>query len=107
MKPIAWEAEDGAVFWSEIECKEYEERRRKKRNLKSRFYREDGLGIFPEVEEDEDIYRQCWYVYIADEEEVGFVNHLLDTADFMMRGTYIYDDDMEDSGYQRTLRANS
>lgn len=92
MKPIAWEAEDGTVFRSENECKEYEESCRKKRNLKSRFYREDGLRLFPEVEDRDDIYHQCYYIYIANDEEVGFINKLLDT-NFTEHGTYIFDDD--------------
>ena len=92
MKPIAWEAEDGTVFHSENECKKYEESYYKKRNLKSRFYGQDGTRLFPEVEDGESIYQQCWYIYITNDEEISIVNELLGT-NFTESGTYLYDDE--------------
>lgn len=92
MKPVAWEAEDGTVFWRENECKEYEEKCRKKQNLKSRFYRKDGLRLFPEVEDYENMCRECWYAYIANEKEADIANALMSTEDFTIPGVYLYDD---------------
>lgn len=91
MKPVAWEAEDGTVFNSETDCKKYEESCRKKRNLKSRFYCQDGTRLFPEVEDGENIYFQCWYIYIANDEEISVINELLGT-NFTESGVYLYDD---------------
>lgn len=91
MKPVAWEAEDGTVFNSETDCKKYEESCRKKRNLKSRFYCQDGTRLFPEVEDGGSLYSQCWYIYITNDEEIGVINELLDT-NFTESGVYLYDD---------------
>lgn len=91
MKPVAWEAEDGTVFNSETDCKKYEESCRKKRNLKSRFYCQDGTRLFPEVEDGGSLYSQCWYIYIANDEEIGVINELLGT-NFTESGVYLYDD---------------
>lgn len=90
MKPVAWEAEDGTVFWSEKECMEYEEKILKaKADMKSRFYNAHGEPLLPSKLSGFDIYQQAQYVYLA-EGEVELVNELLEETNFTEPGVYVF-----------------